>query len=113
MVSGFTLALFAVLDGFCRAVANAGHAMGAAISPDGLPIPERNVVQRTEGGAFPAGNAGIGDGEGGRLDGKVFFVALVPAEGGIYAAGGFPDRLFIIQMKGSWVSIGNSFKFFS
>ena len=43
-VTGLTNAVFAVFNGFCRAIADAGHAMGAVISPDGNSILQPDIV---------------------------------------------------------------------
>ena len=64
MIPGLAEALFAILDGLRGAVADAGHAVGAVLPPDGFPVLQGDVV----GGAAPdtlsAAGAGVSDGEG-------------------------------------------------
>ena len=48
MVSGLAEALFAVFDGFRRAAADTGHAVGAVAAPDGLAVLDRDAVCRAE-----------------------------------------------------------------
>ena len=68
MVAGLAEALFAVLDGLCRAVADAGHAVGAVLAPDRLALPQNDVVGGTSPDALAAAGAGITGGEGPRPD---------------------------------------------
>ena len=49
----------AIFDGFHRTVADAGHAVGAVITPDRFLLPQLNIVQGTELLAFAAADAGI------------------------------------------------------
>ena len=39
-------ALFSVLNGFCAAAADTGHAVGAVLAPDRLPIRQLNILER-------------------------------------------------------------------
>ena len=57
-------ALFAVLDGFFGAIADAGHAMGAVFAPDRLSVFQTDVVQRAQLHALTAADAGIRCAEG-------------------------------------------------
>ena len=59
MISGLATALLAVLDGFGGAVADAGHAVGAGIAPDGLAVLQGDVIGRAALGALTAVDAGI------------------------------------------------------
>ena len=59
MIPGLAQALFAILDGFRRAAADAGHAVGAVAAPDGLAVLNRDVVRWAEPGALTAAGAGI------------------------------------------------------
>ena len=64
MIPGLAEALFAVLDGLGRAVADAGHAVGAVLAPDRLALPQNDVVGGTSPDALAAAGAGISDSEG-------------------------------------------------
>ena len=59
MVPGLAQALFAVLDGFRAAVADARHAVGAVTAPDRLAVLDRDVVCRAKPGTLTAAGAGI------------------------------------------------------
>ena len=59
MIPGLAFALFAVLDGFFRAIADAGHAMGAVSAPDRFAVFQTDVVQRAQLHALTAADAGI------------------------------------------------------
>ena len=58
MIPGLAFALFAVLDGFFGAVADARHAVGAVFASGRLAVFERDVVHRTALRALPAADAG-------------------------------------------------------
>ena len=58
VIPGLAFALFAVLDGLFRAVADARHAVGAVLAPNRLAVFERDVVHRTALHALPAADAG-------------------------------------------------------
>ena len=47
MIPGLAEALFSVLDGGRGAVADTGHAVGAAFAPDGPAVPEGDAVGGT------------------------------------------------------------------
>ena len=57
-------ALFAVLDGLRRAVADAGHTVGTVLPPDGLSILQGDVVGGAAPDALSAAGAGVPGGEG-------------------------------------------------
>ncbi len=59
MIPWFPSALFAVLDGLGGAIADAGHAVGAAAAPKGLAVWQGDVVQGTSFDALAAAIAGI------------------------------------------------------
>ena len=59
MIPGLAQALFAVLDGFRAAAADAGHAVGAVAAPDRLAVLNRDVVRWAEPGTLTAAGAGI------------------------------------------------------
>ena len=59
-VSSLARALFAVLDGFLGAMANAGHAVGTVLSPNGSAVLQRDVLQRAYLRALAAGDARVG-----------------------------------------------------
>ena len=59
MIPRFPGALFPILDGLGGAIADAGHAVGAAAAPDGLAVWQGDVVQRTSFDALAAAIAGI------------------------------------------------------
>ena len=77
MIPWLAKALFAVLDGLCGTVADAGHAVGAVLPPDGLPGLQGDVV----GGAAPNALAAAGTGISG-CEGICFYKAGI--EDGIY-----------------------------
>ena len=64
MIPWLAEALFAVLDGLCGAVADAGHAVGAVLPPDGFPVLQGDVVGGAAPDALSAAGAGISDSEG-------------------------------------------------
>ena len=64
MIPWLAKALFAVLDGLRGAVADAGHAVGAVLPPDGLSILQGDVVEGAAPDALAAAGAGISDSEG-------------------------------------------------
>lgn len=64
MISGFSHALFAVLDGLGRAMADAGHAVGTVFAPHGLAVYQLDIIQRAQLRALAAVNAGISYCEG-------------------------------------------------
>ena len=64
MIPGLAQALFAVLNGFCRAVTNARHAVGAVAAPDRLAVLNRDVVRWAEPGTLTAAGAGIASRKG-------------------------------------------------
>ena len=59
MIPGLAKALFAVLDGFRAAAADARHAVGAVAAPDRLAVLNRDVVRWAELGTLTAAGAGI------------------------------------------------------
>ena len=59
IISGLAQALFAVLDGFRAAAADARHAVSAVAAPDRLAVLDRDVVRRAELGTLTAAGAGI------------------------------------------------------
>ena len=59
MIPGLAFALFAVLDGFFGAVADARHAMGAVFAPDRLSVFQTDVVQGAQLHALTAADAGV------------------------------------------------------
>ena len=59
MIPGLAQALFAVLDGFRRAAADARHAVGAVAAPDRLAVLNCDVVRWAEPGTLAAAGAGI------------------------------------------------------
>ena len=59
VIPGLAFALFAVLDGFFRAIADARHAVGAVFAPDRFAVFQTDVVQRAQLHALTAANAGI------------------------------------------------------
>ena len=59
MIPGLAQALFAVLDGFRRAAADARHAVSAVAAPDRLAVLNRDVVRWAEPGTLTAAGAGI------------------------------------------------------
>ena len=70
MIPGLAQALFAVLNGFRAAVADARHAVGAVAAPDRLAILNRDVVRWAELGTLTAAGAGIADRKGVCFDEK-------------------------------------------
>ena len=59
VIPGLPFALSAVLDGFFRAIADAGHAVGAVFAPDRFAVFQMDVVQGTQLHALTAADAGI------------------------------------------------------
>lgn len=59
MIPGLAETLFAVLDGFHTAAADARHAVGAVAAPDRLAVLNRDVVRWAELGTLTAAGAGI------------------------------------------------------
>ena len=59
MIPGLAKALFAVLNGFRRAAADARHAVGAVAAPDRLAVLNRDIVRWAEPGTLTAAGAGI------------------------------------------------------
>ena len=59
VIPGLAKALFAVLDGFRRTVADTGHAVSAVAAPDRLAVLNRDVVHRAKPGTLTAAGAGI------------------------------------------------------
>ena len=59
MIPGLAKALFAVLDGFRAAAADARHAVSAVAAPDRLTVLDRDVVRWAEPGTLAAAGAGI------------------------------------------------------
>ena len=68
MIPGLSQTLFAVLNGFCRAVADARHAVGAVAAPDRLAVLNRDVVHRAKPGTLTAAGAGVAGRKGVRSD---------------------------------------------
>ena len=68
MIPGLAEALFSVLDGGRGAVADTGHAVGAAFAPDGPGVPEGDAVGGTAADALAAAGAGLRNGKGAGLD---------------------------------------------
>ena len=68
VIPGLAEALFAVLDGGRGAVADTGHAVGAAFAPDGPAVPEGDAVGGTAAGAPAAAGAGLRNGKGAGFD---------------------------------------------
>ena len=64
MISRLTAALFAVCNGLCGAIADAGHAVGAAAAPDGPAVSQGDVVRRAALCASAAAGAGRTDSKG-------------------------------------------------
>ena len=59
MIPGLAEALFAVLDGLRRTVADARHAVGAVAAPDRLAVLDRDAIRWAEPGALTAAGAGV------------------------------------------------------
>ena len=59
MIPGLAQTLFAILNGFLRAAADARHAVGAVTAPDGLAVLNRDVVRWAEPGTLTAAGASI------------------------------------------------------
>ena len=59
MIPGFAETLFAVLNGFCGTIADAGHAVGAVAAPDRLVVLDRDVVRGAAFGTLAAAGAGV------------------------------------------------------
>ena len=68
MIPGLARALFAILDGFRAAAADARHAVGAVAAPDRLAVLNRDVIRRAEPGTLTAAGAGVADHKGIRFD---------------------------------------------
>ena len=68
MIPGLAPALFAVLDGFRWASADARHAVGAVAVPDRLAVLDCDVVRRAKLGALTAAGAGIASRKGSCFD---------------------------------------------
>ena len=68
LIAGFSLTLFAVLNGKERTAADAGHAVGTIIPPTWLAILHADIVQGTGLLAETAAAAGIGGVKGLGLD---------------------------------------------
>ena len=64
MIPGLAEALFAILDGLRGTVADAGHAVGTILPPDGLSVLQGDVVGGAASDALAAAGAGISDSEG-------------------------------------------------
>ena len=64
MIPWLAKALFAVLDGLRGAVADAGHAVGAVLPPDGFPVLQGDVVGGAAPDALSAAGTGISGCEG-------------------------------------------------
>ena len=64
MIPGLAQALFTVLDGFRRAVADARHAVSAVAAPDRLAVLNRDVVRWADPGTLTAASAGIASRKG-------------------------------------------------
>ena len=59
MIPGLAFALFAVLDGFFGAVADAGHAVSAVFVPDRLSVFQTDVAKGAQLHALTAADAGV------------------------------------------------------
>lgn len=68
MISGFPAALFAVLNGLRRTMADTGHAVGAVAAPDRPAVLNGNVVGRAEPDTLAAAGAGVARRERLRFD---------------------------------------------
>lgn len=68
MIPRFAETLFAVFDGFCRAVADAGHAVGAVLAPDRFAVMQGDIVGGTTPDTLTAADAGAAYSEGIRLN---------------------------------------------
>ena len=64
MIPGLAKAFFAVLDGLRGTVADAGHAVGTILPPDGLSVLQGDGVGGAASDALAAAGAGISDSEG-------------------------------------------------
>ena len=49
------LAVLTIFDGFCGAAADARHAVRTVRAPDGFPLCQADVAERTDVGTFAAG----------------------------------------------------------
>ena len=58
MIPGLAFALFTVLDGFFRAIADARHAVGAVFAPDWPAVFQMDIVQGAQLHALTAADAG-------------------------------------------------------
>ena len=59
MIPWLSPALFAVLDGLFRAIADARHAVGAVFSPDRLAVFQMDIVQGAQLHALTAADTGF------------------------------------------------------
>ena len=59
MIPGLAQALFAILNGFRAAAADARHTVGAVTAPDRLAVLNRDIVRWAEPGTLTAAGAGI------------------------------------------------------
>ena len=91
MIPWLAKALFAVLDGLRGAVADAGHAVGAVLPPDGFPVLQGDVV----GGAAPDALTAAGTGISG-CEGICFYKAGI--EDGIHR----PAHKAVIELPPGW-----------
>ena len=64
MVSRFSKAFSAIFNGCCGTVTDAGHTVGAAVSPDGVAVLQCDIVGGTAQGALAAADAGIRNSKG-------------------------------------------------
>ena len=63
MVSGFSLAGFAVFYGVCGAAADAGHAVSAVAVPSRAAVFQADIARGTDAPALAAGHAPVRDGK--------------------------------------------------
>ena len=63
LISRFALAGFTILDGLGRTAADAGHAVGTAVAPNGFAVLHLNIFQWAGLFALAAVDTGIGYGE--------------------------------------------------
>ena len=59
MISRFTYAFFTVFDGFGRAIGDTRHTMSTVFAPDRFAVRKPDIIQRTDGNAFPAADAPV------------------------------------------------------
>ena len=57
MIPGLADTFSAILDGFCWTIADAGHAVGTGLAPDGVAALQSDVVHRAALGALAAADA--------------------------------------------------------